>query len=107
MARVRRLLERSRKLKARNAGYAVMHVGRRPVYTHRLVMSILLGRALDRNAPFPLTPTLSLGEREPRSRSLEPACACGWPGRGHRSSLSPRERAGVRGKVAGNHCALT
>src|ERR1035437_7387592 len=47
---------------------------------------------------FPLTPSLSFGERGPRRPSLE------WPAhldlsqRGRWFSLSPRERDGVRGK---------
>jgi len=51
-------------------------------------------------ARFPLTPTLSLGERERRGQRVGEAGAPGmardWP----EFSLSPRERVGVRGKWA-------
>ena len=51
-----------------------------------------------RAAPFPLTPTLSLREREQRaSRSGKPTGLDCSPRR-EGFTLSPRERAGVRGK---------
>jgi hypothetical protein len=47
---------------------------------------------------FPLTPALSLGERVPRRPSLEWPARLDLSQRGRWFSLSPRERAGVRGK---------
>jgi hypothetical protein len=47
---------------------------------------------------FPLTLTLSLGEREPGLRRLDESGALDSSIRRMRFSLSPRERAGVRGK---------
>jgi hypothetical protein len=47
---------------------------------------------------FPLTLTLSLGEREPRLSRLDPPGALDSPIRRMCFSLSPRERVGVRGK---------
>ena len=47
---------------------------------------------------FPLTPTLSLGERVPRRLSLEWPARLDLSQRGKCFSLSPRERVGVRGK---------
>jgi FAD:protein FMN transferase len=49
---------------------------------------------------FPLTPALSLRERVNRCQCLKQACAVDWHRRGEAVSLSPRERAGVRGKEA-------
>jgi hypothetical protein len=47
---------------------------------------------------FPLTPALSLGERVPRRPSPERPARLDFSQRGRWFSLSPRERAGVRGK---------
>jgi hypothetical protein len=49
---------------------------------------------------FPLTPALSLGERENRFPVLRQFEALSVPRAGLRVSLSPRERAGVRGKAS-------
>jgi hypothetical protein len=49
-------------------------------------------------AVFPLTLTLSLGEREPRLPRLDPPDALDSSIRWMGFSLSLRERAGVRGK---------
>jgi hypothetical protein len=49
-------------------------------------------------AVFPLTLTLSLGEREPRLRHLDQPGTLDSSIRRMGFSLSPRERAGVRGK---------
>ncbi len=48
---------------------------------------------------FPLTPALSLGERENHLPRCERVRRCEFPTLGRRCSLSPRERAGVRGKA--------
>jgi hypothetical protein len=50
---------------------------------------------------FPLTPALSLGERGGRRPSLEIQAPLDLSPRGQWLSLSPRERAGVRG----NRCS--
>ena len=50
------------------------------------------------NVLFPLTPALSLGEREPRRRLWTNQSVVGSSRCGKRFSLSPRERVGVRGK---------
>jgi len=49
---------------------------------------------------FPLTPALSLGERENLLRRCERGGRCRSSIHGRRCSRSPRERAGVRGKGA-------
>src|SRR6266704_2507263 len=49
------------------------------------------------SGPFPLTPTLSRGERENRFPHLELPTTLWLVQRRRRGSLSPRERAGVRG----------
>jgi hypothetical protein len=58
---------------------------------------------------FPLTPTLSLGERENRSPPLLKTydCICstasGRMQRDSSDSFSPREKAGMRGNVIANN----
>ena len=47
---------------------------------------------------FLLTPALSLGERENHLPRCEKSRRAGLSGDGRRDTLSPRERAGVRGK---------
>ena len=49
---------------------------------------------------FPLTPALSHGERENQSLRCEGGRRSGSSTHGRQCSLSPRERAGVRGKGA-------
>ena len=49
---------------------------------------------------FPLTPALSLGERERRRQRVENPARVPLSQRGEWFSLSPGERAGVRGKGA-------
>jgi hypothetical protein len=49
---------------------------------------------------FPLTPALSLGERVPRCPSFKMRQRVDLSQRGEWFSLSPRERAGVRGNKA-------
>ena len=51
-------------------------------------------------ALFPLTPALSLRERENHRPAVGKSSATGWQGGGRGRSLSLRERAGVRGKGA-------
>src|SRR5438132_12605767 len=51
---------------------------------------------------FPLTPTLSLGERVTPSRRGEQSRLLSFPLRGARCSLSLRERVRVRGTVRTN-----
>src|SRR2546426_5172913 len=50
------------------------------------------------DAHFPLTPALSLREREGPVRRAETPCACSKIERWKSCTLSLRERAGVRGK---------
>src|SRR5437879_11148666 len=50
------------------------------------------------DAHFPLTPALSLREREGHLRRAETPCACSKIERWKSCTLSLRERAGVRGK---------
>ena len=57
------------------------------------------------NGFFPLTPTLSLGERVNLSRRGEQSTALGLPLRDARCSLSLRERVRVRGNDAAYHPA--
>jgi len=52
--------------------------------------------------PFPLTPALSLGERGRRGPFVEHPKRLPLSRRGEWSSLSPRERAGVRGRRVTN-----
>ena len=47
---------------------------------------------------FPLTPALSLEERENHLPRCDKSRRAGLSGDGRRGTLSPRERAGVRGK---------
>jgi hypothetical protein len=47
---------------------------------------------------FPLTPTLSLGERGNHLPRCDESRRAGHLSDGRRSPLSPRERVGVRGK---------
>ena len=53
-------------------------------------------------ALFPLTPPLSPWERGNREPLIAHRVRPGLFQRGNRSSLSPRERAGVRGRVIGS-----
>ena len=46
---------------------------------------------------FPLTPTLSLGERENHSAAKQESLISECSNAAEKRSLSPRERAGVRG----------
>jgi len=55
------------------------------------------------NAPFPLTPALSLGERGTCIPLLEERGAADWRKAGKRFSLSRGERAGVRGNETFNN----
>jgi len=64
-----------------------------PAPTNSMLDAITWSSAL-----FPLTPALSLGERETRNPALGTKNAADWRRNGERFSLSPRERAGVRGK---------
>src|SRR6266702_370659 len=77
------------------SGMARSHVDPRPVFARR---SEDIRLAL-RDGLFPLTLTLSLGEREQRAlRGRKPTdVACSAVGAGF--TLSPRERAGVRGNA--------
>jgi hypothetical protein len=50
------------------------------------------------DAAFPLTLALSLGEREQSTPRIGQSRVLGKSNGGGRFSLSPRERAGVRGK---------
>src|SRR5439155_12070151 len=52
------------------------------------------------HAWFPLTPTLSLGERGRPCAAFGDSEGCGSSRDGKWFSLSPRERVGVRGKCA-------
>src|SRR5437867_4842607 len=58
-----------------------------------------------RAAPFPLTPTLSLREREQRASRSEKPTGLDCSPRREGFTLSPRERAGVRGKQARDDAA--
>ncbi len=60
-------------------------------------------RAARRGGIIPLTPALSLGERVNHSLPGEQSTPFGLPLRNARCSLSPRERARVRGNGAKYH----
>ena len=60
----------------------------------------LYGLVSKSSISFPLTPALSLGEREKHPPHSDKSQRSGVPSDGQRGTLSPRERAGVRGNWA-------